>query len=71
MDGYAHSPNAYQEVAYGSSLDLLTAASMATAVHSVSTFSIIPELWHFRMLTYFVSIALDHGPTASSLHSMF
>jgi hypothetical protein len=71
VDDYADSPSAYPELDYGSSPDSLTAALVATVVHSVSTLAIASELWYSRMLTYLVSIALDHGPTASTSQSSF
>ena len=47
VDSHTGSPNVYPEVDGDSPLDSLTAVSVATAVHSVSTFTVASKLWHF------------------------
>lgn len=66
MDGYAPSPNDYPEVDCRTSRDSPAAVSVATAVLSVSAFTVMPEPQHSRVLIILVSIGIDHGPTASS-----
>jgi len=53
VDGYPNSPNAYQGVGHRSSLDSLTAVSVAPAVPSVSTFSSMPEVVTFLYVDIF------------------
>ena len=71
VDDYTNSPGAYPELDYVASPDLRTAVSVATAVHSVSTLAFMSKLWYPGMLTYLTSIAIDHGPTASTSQGSF
>ena len=71
VDDYTDSPSAYPELNYAASPDLLTAVSVATVVHSVSTLAFMFQLSYTGILTYLTSIAIDHGPTASTSQSSF